>query len=128
GLVHRECLASEHRSTPRTRRIPVNRPQAKEMQINQIRKLVADNFKRLEQKLAAIEQLQRKRIEGIGAVVERFLRQAHLYSRSLYGRLLEAWEEEGSEQSAFGVLNALTRVATHAHGMPVWQRRRLSRL
>ena len=96
--------------------------------MEQIRKLVVENWKRLEQKLAAINQLQSKRIEGIGAVIERFLRQAHLFSRSLYGRLLGAWEEEGKEQSAFGVLNALTRVATHTHDMPAWQRQRLSRL
>jgi hypothetical protein len=42
--------------------------------------------------------------------------------------LLLAWEAEGSEPSAFGALNALTRVATHSAELPEWQRQRLSRL
>jgi hypothetical protein len=127
GLVQRQCLGEKRRSTPRTRRLAADRPEAKEMQMSQIHKLVADTWSGLQEKLRAIRVLRDKKVE-IRTNLERFLRQAHLFSRSLMDRLLVAWETEGSESSAFGALNALTRVATHAEEMPAWQRRRLARL
>jgi hypothetical protein len=97
------------------------------MQTAQIRKLVTDTWSGLQEKLAAIRRLGDKRVE-VRAALERFLRQAHLYSVSLMAQLLHAWEEEGGESTAFGALNALTRVATHSPELPPWQRHRLSRL
>jgi hypothetical protein len=127
GLVQRQCLGEKRRSTPRTRRLAAGRPAAKEMQMAQIRKLVADTWTGLQQKLGAIRRLRDKPVK-IRTILERFLRQAHLFSHGLMESLLLAWEEEGSEFSAFGALNALTRVSTHAEEMPPWQRARLARL
>ena len=127
GLVQRECLGVERGSTPRTRRLPADRPEAKEMQLAQIRKLVAKSLSGLGKKLEAIGQLQDKKVQ-VNDALDRFLRQAHLFSRALVKQLLKAWTEEGSEQTAFGVLNALTRVATHSPDLAPWQRQRLSRL
>jgi hypothetical protein len=127
GLVQRQCLGKKRGSTPRTRRLPAFRTHVREMQMAQVRKLVADAWSGLREKLAAIRRLRDKAVE-VQPVLERFLRQAHLFSRGLVGRLLQAWEEEGGEPSAFGALNALTRVATHSAELPLWQRRRLSRL
>ncbi|HWG41142.1 MAG TPA: hypothetical protein VN688_00030 [Gemmataceae bacterium] len=127
GLVRRQCLGEKRRCTPRTRRLPSDRPAAREMQSAQIRKLVADTWSSLGQQLAAIRHLRDKAVQ-VRAALERFLRQAHLFSRTLMDRLLQAWETEGGEASAFGALNALTRVATHSPDLPPWQRQRLFRL
>jgi hypothetical protein len=127
GLVQRQCLGEARRSTPRARRLSAERPEAREMQSAQIRRLVTETWGGLQQKLTAIRRLKDKRVE-VRTALERFLRQAHLFSHALLGRLLQAWEQEGGEATAFGVLNALTRVATHAPQMPGWQRQRLSRL
>jgi hypothetical protein len=126
GLLQRQCLGESRRSTPRTRRLAMSHPEAREMQMDQIRKIVARTWSGQE-KLAAISQLQNKEVE-IKLTLERFLRQAHLFSRGLMDLLLQAWETEGREQSAFGALNALTRVATHASELPGWKRQRLARL
>jgi hypothetical protein len=127
GLVQRQCLGAHRGSTPRARRLPADRPEAREMQMSQIRRLVADTWGGLQEKLGAIRRLKDKRVE-VQTALERFLRQAHLFSHALMGRLLAAWEEEGGEATAFGALNALTRVATHARELPRWQRQRLARL
>lgn len=127
GMVHRECLG-QSRSTPRTRRLSVDRPEAKEMQKAQIRKLVAETWGGLKEKLGVIRRLRDKDLSDVRNTLERFLRQAHLYSRALMDSLLVAWEQEGSEKSAFGALNAITRVATHSTELPSWKRQRLARL
>jgi len=127
GVVQRECLGEKRRSTPRARRLSAERPEAREMQIAQIRKLVADTWSGLGNKLEAIRRLQDKPVQ-VRTALERFLTQAHLFTHGLMERLLQAWVEEGSEPSAFGVLNALSRVATHSQEMPAWQRQRLARL
>jgi hypothetical protein len=127
GMVRRQCLGETRRSTPRTRRLAADRPEAREMQSAQIRKLVADTWTGLGQQLEAIRRLKDKPVE-VRTALERFLRQAHLFSHDLMDRLLQAWETEGGDASAFGALNALTRVATHAPDLPPWQRRRLARL
>ncbi|CAN5135274.1 hypothetical protein BH10PLA2_BH10PLA2_26490 [soil metagenome] len=128
GLVQRQCLGQEGRRMPRARRLSTSHPEAQERQQAQVRKLVSDTWSGLHARLGAIRNLQSKRVVGVQGNLERFLRQAHLYSRSLMNRLLRAWEIEGSEATAFGALNALTRVATHSRELPGWQRQRLARL
>ena len=127
GLVQRQCLGEKRGSTPRARRLPADRPEAREMQIAQVSRLITDIWGGLQEKLAAIRRLQDKRVE-VSTALERFLRQAHLFSRALMSQLLRAWEAEGGEATAFDALNALTHVATHAREMPAWQRQRLARL
>jgi hypothetical protein len=126
GMTQRQCMGEQRRSTPRTRRLPNVRPEAREMQMAQIRKMVGDIWAGLGKKLEAIRRLRDKHADR--SILERFLRQAHLFSNSLMDQLLDAWDQEGSEPSAFGALNALTRVATHSTRLPVWKRQRLSRL
>jgi len=127
GMVQRRCLGKKSRSTPRTRRLPANRPEARETQMAQVRKLVTETWAGLQEKLDAIRRLGEKKVE-VKHVLEQLLRRAHLLSRDLLTRLLEAWVEEGSESSAFGALNALTRVATHAQDLSALKRNRLARL
>jgi len=42
-------------------------------------------------------------------------------------RLLEAWRVEGSEETEFGLVNAITRVATHDETLTSRERRLLAR-
>ena len=127
GSVQRQCVGENHRSTPRTRRLSASRPEAREMQMSQIRTLVANTWSGLGKRLETIRRLRDKKAEA-KPILEKFLRQAHLFSHDLMDRLLNAWEQEGSESTAFGVLNALTRVATHSQDLPSWKRQRLARL
>lgn len=128
GLVQRECTGPRPRSTARTRRLPADRAGARELQINQIRRLAAEAWRGLEGRLAAIRRLRDEALDDVQKDLERFLRQARVFSRGLMARLRRAWEEEGAEPSAFGLLNALTRVATHATDLDAGQRGRLARL
>jgi hypothetical protein len=129
GMVQHQCVGEKAnpRSTPRTRRLPTSRPDALELQASQLRRMAADIWAMLPKKLEAIRRLHEKKIE-VEHVMERFLRQAHVWTSDLMKRLRAAWKEEENEPTAFGALNALTRVATHDPGLEPWQRERLYRL
>jgi len=62
------------------------------------------------------------------ASLQRFLRQARMHSARLLKLVEAAWRAEGAEPTAFGFLNALTRVATHEADLSAPQRRRLDLL
>jgi hypothetical protein len=129
GLVQRQCLGENHssRSTPRTRRLAADRQDAHELQIAQIRRLVAEAWRELRTKLGGIRHLQDEQVH-VETTITQFLRQARMFSHSLLARLLRAWEEDGSDPTAFGLLNALARIATHAGDLSYQQRSRLARL
>jgi hypothetical protein len=125
GLVHRDCV--NHKRSPRTRRLENNRSNARELQQDQIRRLAAGTWDHLFEKLEAIRRLQHEAVDA-PAMLEQFVRRSRLYSHSVMEHLRTAWQTEGSEPTRFGVLNALTRVATHSAELTVRQRRMLSQL
>jgi hypothetical protein len=130
GLVQRQCLGQKRssRSTPRTRRLAADREDAHELQVAQIRRLVGDAWLGLRTKLETIRCLQDERVD-VEKTLEQFLRQARMFSRALMQRLLRAWQDEvASDRTAFGLLNALTWVATHSDDLSYHQRGRLARL
>ncbi len=124
GMVHRECLGS--RRTARTRRLNADREDARILQIEQVRRMTEEIRKGLDPKLDAIRRLADERAEK--GQLEQFLRQARMHSRPLVNQLNEAWEAEGREPTAFGLFNALTRLATHGTGLSPRQRGLLARL
>ena len=126
GLVHRECIGANgpSRSTRRTRRLTGDRSDARGMQMGQIRTLVAAAWGSLGGKLAAIRKLKEESLQTpdrVEKVFAQFLRNARMYSANLMTLLLWAWGEERGgdrELTRFGVLNALTWLATHARTEP----------
>jgi hypothetical protein len=124
GLVQRECVGV--RRTARTRRLDTGQQNAENLQIEQIRHMVADTRQRLDAKLVAIKKLASERADQ--AQLEQFLHQARMHSRGLMDGLQNAWAAEGDERTAFGLLNALTRLATHDAGLSARQRAALARL
>jgi hypothetical protein len=124
GMTYREC--AEPRRTARTRRLDAGRPDAEQLQLEQIRKLVANIKRRLGEKLEGIRRLPQERADV--QQLEQFLRRGRLHSRSLMDQLRQSWAEEGGEQTAFGLFNALTRLATHGTEVSSRQRTALARL
>ena len=117
GMTHRECVGS--RRTKRTRRLDSTRADARHLQFEQVRSLVQDTRQNLTKTLAAIAALQNEMFDTVADVdktFQHFLRRARMYSGNLMLLLQRAWREpHGGDQetSHFGILNALTWLATH---------------
>lgn len=125
GLVHRECVNQAR--GPRTRRLETSHANARELQIDQIRRLVNQTWNGLSPKLHGISTLADQAVDA-PAMLEQFLRRGRLHSRFVMEQLRNAWQVEGAEETQFGVLNALTRVATHSTVLTARQRRTLAHL
>ena len=110
GAVHRECVGP--REVPRTRRLPTSHPRAREQQREQIRRLVADALGTLNRRFAGLERLTTERMD-VEHFATHWLRRSRLSPHRLMPLLRQAHAEEGGEETAYGALNAFTRVATH---------------
>lgn len=124
GMVHRECTGKK---SLRTRRLRADWADAKQQQMSQIRRLAEREWEKLEAKLTAIQALQESRID-VEAFLTRWVQQARLSPRNLLPVLRQAWREEEQAPTAFGAINALTRVATHSTRVNPRQRRILGHL
>ena len=92
-----------------------------------IRRLTAETWRPLLEKLDAIRKLQQETVNA-RAMLEQFVRRSRLYSQRTMNLLLSAWQIEGSESTAFGVLNALTWAATHSTELTDRQKEMLAQL
>jgi hypothetical protein len=110
GAVHRECSAP--REVPRTRRLPASHPQAKDQQKEQVRRLVFNAIATLDRRFDGLEKLTSERVD-FEDFATHWLRRSRLSHQRLMPLLRRAHDEEGGEGTAYGVLNAFTRVATH---------------
>lgn len=124
GMVHRQCLGS--RQTTRTRRLNADREDAGMLQIEQIKRMTQEVREKLGPTLDSIRKLADQKAEV--KEMDQFLRQARMHSSDMATRLRDAWVIEGSEQTAFGLFNAMTRLATHDTGLSARQRGMLARL
>ena len=107
GMISRQCVGKQRR----TRRLNADREDAGTLQYDQIVRLAIEVRKELAPKLDAIKKLTDERADE--AQLRRFLSQARMNSEAMLRQLQAAWEEEGNELTAFGLFNALTRLATH---------------
>jgi hypothetical protein len=124
GTVYRQCVGS--RQTARTRRLDAARHDAEGLQVDQIRRLILTTRQGLAEKLEGIRRLTEERADE--QQLEQFLRRARMHSGGLVNQLRQSWAAEGSEQTAFGLFNALTRLATHGTELSGRQRAALARL
>ena len=96
----------------------------------QIRQLTSHTWSRLREQIEAIRRLQDDRFkpEQAPVILDQFVRRSRLYSNRLMQLVQAAWNADGNELTAFGMLNALTWVASHAVELTPRQRRMLLQL
>jgi hypothetical protein len=117
GAVVRECAPS--RRGRRTRRLTSADDASRNGQIEQIRRLSRDGYSHLRKQLDAVQELTTKPLKDrqhATKLFTEFLRQARMHSAGLMNRLHHAWEHPlggNRELTYYGVLNALTWLATH---------------
>lgn len=124
GMTRRECVRD---GIARTRKLPVDLPNSVELQMSQIRRLARQNWNGLQAQLEALRATS-ERAANVEQLLARWLQRARISPQTMMPRLLGAWREEGAENTHYGAVNALTRVATHDRALSERQRRVLASL
>jgi len=124
GMTRRECVGDRQ---PRTRKLPVDFPNNAELQMNQIRRLTRQTWNGLQAQLDALRATS-ERAADVEKLLSRWLQRAKISVDRMMPRLRAAWQEEGGENTYYGAVNALTRVATHHRDLSERQRRMLASL
>lgn len=127
GMTIRECVGRKG-GAGRTRRLPTDHPEARQLQLEQVQRLARIEWAALTDRMDALRRLEDRRIDDIPALFARWLEQARLSARSLLPRLQRAWEQEGARPTLWGAVNAFTDVGTHDCDLPYRARRLLSGL
>jgi hypothetical protein len=133
GMTRRECVSGE--GIVRTRRLPADHPRGKDLLLDQIRRLTARTWRQLEPQLAELRSTSERKAD-VQQVLKQWLQRTRISTRvsddrvvrTMMDRLLSAWREEGSENTYYGAVNALTRVGSHDPALSARQRRVLSLL
>jgi hypothetical protein len=136
GMTRRECVSAE--GIVRTRKLPANHPRAKELLIDQVRRLTARTWQTLEQQLTALRATS-ERQANVPQLLGQWLQRARISTRiketrksdsapTVMDRLLRAWRADGAEDTYYAAVNALTWVGSHDLELSPCQRRVLSLL
>lgn len=125
GMKSRQCAS--HDGIGRTRKLSVDYPNGRELQLNQIRRLAHQHWQGLQTQLEALRATS-ERPANVEELLNSWLLRARISRQEMMPRLLAAWRVEGSESSHYGAVNALTRVATHDLELSARQRRVLAAL
>jgi len=124
GMTRRECPSE---GIERTRKLPIELPNHRELQMDQVRRLTRRIWGGLESQLEAMRTTAASPVRVEDLLIRR-LQQVRISTEKVMPRLLSAWREEGSEDTLYGAVNALTRVATHDPSLKERQRRTLASL
>jgi Domain of unknown function (DUF932) len=125
GMIHRNCPAQS--GVGRTRKLSVHHPNGRELQMEQVRRLTKQAWESLEPILSEL-QATRERKADVEGLLTGWLHRARISTEAMMPRLREAWQQDGGENTQYGAINALTRVATHGDRLSARQRRVLSSL
>ncbi len=125
GMTRRECPSQG--GIARTRKLSTEHPNGRELQIEQIHKLVRQMMDGLRSQLQELRATS-ERPSNVPELLLRWLQRARISPRRLMPRLLSAWQAEGAEDTHYGAVNAVTRVATHDMELSARQRRVLAAL
>ena len=125
GMTRRICIREDPSSRSRARKLPAHYATARARQMDQISGLSEHIWKSLQAKLDAFKATTERPAE-VHHLLTRFLERARLSPKKLMPSLERAWRNEGSEDTIFAAVNALSNVATHDQGVPVRQRRALA--
>jgi hypothetical protein len=121
GMTRRECKSQ------RTRKLPTGFPNNRALQMDQVRRLTQQNWNGLHRQLEELRTASERPVR-VEELLTRWLQRARISPQNIMPRLRAAWEEEGSEETHYGAVNALTRVATHDRTLSERQRRVLASL
>jgi len=119
GMTRRECAGN---GLVRTRRLGNKMPNGHELQRDQIRRLTRQTWDGLQAQLGAIRETA-ERPARAEELLARWFQRARISWAAMRERLMNAWHEEGGENTVYGAVNALTRVATHDATLSERQRR-----
>jgi hypothetical protein len=133
GMTRRECASAE--GIVRTRKLSANHPRAKELMLDQIRRLTARTWGKLDKQLTEVKATSERRAD-VPQLLGQWVQRARISPRTanpekvqtIMDRLLRAWRDEGAESSYYAAVNALTWVASHDLELSARQRRVLSLL
>ena len=118
GAIRRECLNTRKGGTARIRRREANRLDSVSASLKAIHKHTSRALMGLSRKLEAVSDLRETKLDrkqGVAQFIEAQLRQSpRLFSRRLVQGVINAWQQESEESTAYGAWNALTATATHA--------------
>jgi hypothetical protein len=124
GLTRRFCKGE---GFERTRRLSVSAENGRELQMAQIRRLARRNWDGLQVQLEALRTIS-ERPARVRDLLKQWLGNARITGKPMLERVVAAWQQEGGENTFFGAINALTRVATHHLDLSQRQRRTLAAL
>jgi ribosomal protein L17 len=133
GMTRRECVSAE--GIVRTRKLPADHPRAKELLLDQVRRLTARTWEKLESQLTELRSTSERRA-SVQELLRQWLQRARISTRvtgatpprTVMDRLLTAWRAEGAEDTTYAAVNALTSVGSHDTELTSRQRRLLSSL
>ena len=123
GMTHRDCVSKK---AARTRRLPLDKENAIELQQQQIRSLVRETWENLDEKLSELRTLQERR-EDVPRLLESSLRRARI-NRRVAELVLAAWQHGQLGNSRWAAVNALTEIGTHDESISIRERRALMAL
>jgi hypothetical protein len=136
GMTRRECVSAD--GIVRIRRLPASHPRGKELVLDQVRRLTARTWQKLEPQLRELRATSERRAD-VPQLLRQWVERARFSIRTtpayrtrraptVMDRLLAAWREWGSEPTYYGAVNALTWVASHDRELTARQRRTLALL
>ncbi len=125
GMTRRICIKEDPSQLSRARKLSANFAAARERQMDQISGLSERVWAGLQAKLDAFKATNERPAE-VHHLLTRFLERARLSPKKLMPSLERAWRNEGSENTIFAAVNALSNVATHDQAVPARQRRALA--
>jgi Domain of unknown function (DUF932) len=122
GMTKRECASRD--GIVRTRKLPVDFPNARELQMDQIRRLSQRTWEHLQTQLTELEASSHRPAD-VSNLITTWLLRARMSIEEIRPKLIAAWEADGAEGTYYGLLNALTNVGTHDQSLSERQRRAL---
>ena len=125
GMTRRECVSRD--GIVRTRKLAVDYPNGRELQLSQIRRLASQHWNGLQAQLEALRATTERRA-NVEELLNNWLLRARISRQEMMPRLMAAWRKDGAESTHYGALNALTHVGTHDLDLSARQRRVLSAL
>lgn len=136
GMTRRECVSAD--GIVRIRKLPASHPRAKELLLDQVRRLTARTWHRLEPQLLELRATSERRAD-VPHLLRQWVQRARFSTRStpsnrtrrvptVMDRLLAAWRDSGAEDTYYAAVNALTWVGSHDRELSPRERRTLSLL
>ena len=136
GMTRRECVSAD--GIVRIRKLPASHPRAKELLLDQVRRLTARTWQKLEPQLLELRATSERRAD-VPHLLRQWVQRARFSTRStpsdrtwriptVMDRLLAAWCDSGAENTYYAAVNALTWVGSHDRELSPRERRTLSLL